>query len=135
MGFITTPNWDTLNLKVAYLLSSSGWNKEFIDEVLWLVDKDLEWSIPLSARYRDDILVWSHFHCRGVLINHSYPRCGEEAKDTSHAFWSCGSVRTIWEDSVLWQLDRNSFVFEVKFTSPKEVVSHSGHILGDYKAA
>ncbi|GMN37990.1 hypothetical protein TIFTF001_007269 [Ficus carica] len=29
----------------------------------------------------------------------------------------------------------NSFIFEGKLTSPKEVVSHAGRILSDYEAA
>ncbi|GMN71652.1 hypothetical protein TIFTF001_055172, partial [Ficus carica] len=34
----------------------------------------------------------------------------------------------------IW-LDRNSFIFEVKLTNPKEAVSHDRRILGDYEAA
>lgn len=36
------------------------WHRDKLDEVVWEVDKEIIWSIPLSERRREDPMVW-HF--------------------------------------------------------------------------
>lgn len=62
---ITIPSNEVAEVRVADLLSMTGWDQEPISRVLWEVDHAVVRSIPLRARRRMDRLVW-HYQSRGV---------------------------------------------------------------------
>lgn len=62
---ITIPSNEGAEVRVADLVSMTGWDQEPISRVLWEVDHAVVRSIPLSVRRRMDRLVWHH-ESRGI---------------------------------------------------------------------
>lgn len=46
------------------LLTTTRWDREKLEEVFWLIDREFIWSITLSSRQRVDKWVW-HYDKRG----------------------------------------------------------------------
>lgn len=46
----TRPSRGSEDLLVADLLATTGWDREVLEDLFWLIDRDVMWSIPLSSR-------------------------------------------------------------------------------------
>ena len=100
---ITIPSNEVAEVRVADLLTMTGWDQEPISRVLWEVDHAVVWSIRLGARRRMDRLVW-HYESRGIYTVKSGYRlemqervqasCSERSGEVSWWNPSCGRLES-----------------------------------------
>ncbi|GMN72550.1 hypothetical protein TIFTF001_052871, partial [Ficus carica] len=120
------------DFRVSSLIMDIGWNQVLIEEMFWPVDKESILSIPLSARRREDCLIW-HFDSRGVY----YVKSGHKVEMEERAV-ACGTGHNseeIWMQSAIGGIlkrFKGGLVSAGRFDEPKEVVVRARRLLGDF---